>query len=190
MTQTGRLLCVAALLVLFGSGRAQAAALLDCAVLGEGTSLSGCVSVDAPAAVAGGFFDYAFRLSNTSSALSVFFLDLIVPDFPAGGATAADASAPLPVGWFAPDAGPTRNPGWLSTDAAFDLLPGSALDFIVRTNFSATEAEIGAWEFSVGTNPFDVPNPNPVPEPGTLLLLGSGLAGAWKMRRARNATIR
>jgi hypothetical protein len=73
---------------------------------------------------------------------------------------------------------------WLSPDPALDLAPGQTLGGF---SFQSTlgPGSIVYHIVTSGTEPFDgrTSGPNPVPEPGTLVLLGSGITLAIARRR-------
>jgi hypothetical protein len=67
----------------------------------------------------------------------------------------------------------------------FDTQIGDTAFWVVFTNPDDPSTPNTAIGTTAPASPG--PGPDPVPEPSTLLLLGSGLAGAWRMRRASKA---
>jgi len=183
MTFKGRLLSTSALLLLLfvsTARQASAAALLDATYTDIG----------------GGFFNYSLTLTNLDPTSNIF--DLAVFFAGAGGTTTGTAAGwdPLPgIGFSIP----TNFIDWLSLSAASDLAAGTPLggfSFISMNGPDAIALEFATTSFDAAGNPVDTTaqeavtsltaaSPTPVPEPSTVLLLASGLVGAWKMHRTR-----
>jgi hypothetical protein len=113
---------------------------------------------------------------------------------PTTGASTLMVQAPFSTHPFIPGGGPLlgagsrlliydRSPGSLGpSDALFDLLlSGTGTATIAFTRFPGLEnyhARSVVWQFDSAAS-------NPVPEPATLFLVGSGLAGVFAARRKR-----
>ena len=129
----------------------------------------------------GGVFTYSYDLSNTGSdGIFLFTLDVSGPI----------SSTNAPAGWLAsttPVLGDILVE-WGSGEPSSDVLPGSSLSgFVLTSNLPPGAVQFSALDESLnefgGSTQGPVASPSSVPEPSTLPLVITAVAGLFSMRR-------
>jgi hypothetical protein len=141
--------------------------------------------------LADGSYQYNWVVDNADGTDPIFDLGLFYYG-PVDDATVTD-----PTGWshVLPGYDPATGQGfidWFSPilddgSTPFDLLPGASLagfSFISALGPGAIQYAINGDLSNLGATT----GPNPVPEPGSLFLLGTGLSALW-MRRRRSVEV-
>jgi hypothetical protein len=134
--------------------------------------------------------DQAFKLNATGVVLGDITVDAHVPSLIAAtGAFNGDGTGNFSFGIACPSCGGGGSSAF-TTDIVFHVLNATIADLTVPNNLGIIfVADVLAPNGNTG--PVDATTPStPVAEPGTLLLLGSGLAGigAWSRRRMLRRT--
>lgn len=152
------------------------------------SNLSASPLLDYTESVSGNHYQYEFILTNDNIGL----IDELYIDFHIDDPSSDFVLAGSPIGWDSFDGpGHSINAGsnyWVGWTAWF----GSELDILQRlTSFSVTtSAVINDIYFSWNWDRNNVglaSTGSPVPEPATMILFGSGIAGLLAARRRKNA---
>lgn len=166
-------------------------------VLFASRSFASPIIVPSVSSLPSGLFEYSYTLQNTADSFeSLFDFGLFFTD------TETASNVIAPPGWTVFPLGPGFV-DWFSVDASGDLLPGASLaGFSLQSVLGPGSIAFRTVGYPVGGDPFDAnpetsgftlgpvpaePAPDPVPEPVTLWLTASGLAGVVGMARRTRA---